>query len=62
MKDILNKNHIERYSRQIVLKDVGDEVTVFRFEVNKDGYVSDINQEHHKFITNRPHSGGISGP
>ena len=23
MKDILNKNHIERYSRQIVLKDVG---------------------------------------
>ena len=23
MKDILNKNHIERYSRQIILKDVG---------------------------------------
>ena len=54
--------YIEYATEYFILKDVGDEVTVFRFEVNKDGYVSDINQDHHKFITNLPHSGGISGP
>ena len=54
--------YVEYATEYFVLKNTGDEVTVFRFEVNKDGYVSDINQDHHKFITNRPHSGGISGP
>ena len=56
--------YIEYITEYFTLKDAGDEVTVFRFEVDKDGYVSDINQDHHRFITNkhRPYSGGISGP
>ena len=56
--------YIEYITEYFTLKDVGDEVTVFRFEVDKDGYVSDINQDQHRFITekHRPYSGGISGP
>ena len=54
--------YIEYATEYFILKDVGDEVTAFRFEVNKDGYVTDINQDHHRFVTNRPHSGGIEGP
>ena len=54
--------YVEYATEYFILKDVGDEVTVFRFEVDNDGYVTDINQDHHKFVTNRPHSGGISGP
>ena len=54
--------YIEYATEYFILKDVGDEVTAFRFEVNKDGYVTDINQDHHRFVTNRPHSGGIAGP
>ena len=55
--------YIEYATEYFILKDVGDEVTVFRFEVNKDGYVTDINQDHHRFITGRPHSGGYpAGP
>ena len=29
----------------------GDEITVFRFNIDEDGYVSDINQDDHKFIS-----------
>ena len=56
--------YIEYITEYFTLKDAGDEVTVFRFEVDKDGYVSDINQDNHRFITDkhRPYSGGISGP
>ena len=54
--------YIEYATEYFILKDVGDEVTVFRFEVDNDGYVTDINQDHHRFVTTLPHSGGISGP
>jgi len=54
--------YVEYATEYFILKDVGDEVTAFRFEVDNDGYVTDINQDHHRFVTNRPHSGGIAGP
>ena len=54
--------YVEYATEYFILKDIGDEVTVFRFEVDNDGYVTDINQDHHRFVTNRPHSGGIAGP
>ena len=54
--------YVEYATEYFILKDVGDEVTVFRFEVDNDGYVTDINQDNHRFVTNHPHSGGISGP
>ena len=54
--------YVEYATEYFILKDVGDEVTVFRFEVDNDGYVTDINQDHHRFVTNRPYSGRISGP
>ena len=54
--------YIEYATEYFVLKNEGDEITVFRFNVNKDGYVTDMNQDRHKFITNRARNTGISGP
>jgi len=46
--------YIEYATEYFVLKNEGDEITVFRFYVNKDGYVSDINQDQYRFIQNQP--------
>ena len=54
--------YVEYATEYFVLKNEGDEITVFRFNVNKDGYVTDMNQDRHKFITNRARNTGISGP
>ena len=53
--------YVEYATEYFILKDVGDEVTVFRFEIDNDGYVTDINQDHHRFVTNRPYSAEVSG-
>ena len=53
--------YVEYATEYFILKDVGDEVTVFRFEVDNDGYVTDINQDHHRFVTNRPYSAEVPG-
>ena len=45
--------YIEYANKQFILKNVGDEITVFRFWVDKDGYVINMNQDQHRFITNR---------
>ena len=46
--------YIEYATEYFVLKNEGDEITVFRFYVDKDGYVSDINQDQYRFIQNQP--------
>ena len=53
--------YVEYATEHFALKNKGDEITVFRFYVNKDGYVSDINQDQHRFIGNRT-SGPDGGP
>jgi len=53
--------YVEYATEYFTLKYRGDEITVFRFYVNKDGYVSDINQDQHRFIGNRT-SGPVGGP
>ena len=45
--------YVEYATEHFTLENKGDEITVFRFYVNKDGYISDINQDQHKFIKNR---------
>ena len=45
--------YIEYATEYFIFKNTGDEITVFRFNVDKDGYVSDINQDQHRFIKNR---------
>ena len=46
--------YIEYATEYFIFKNTGDEITVFRFNVDKDGYVSDINQDQHRFIGNQP--------
>jgi hypothetical protein len=45
--------YVEYATEHFTLENKGDEITVFRFYVDKDGYISDINQDQHKFIKNR---------
>ena len=45
--------YIEYATEYFILKNIGDEITVFRFYVDKDGYVSDINQDQYRFIKNQ---------
>jgi len=57
--------YIEYANEHFVLENVGDEITVFRFEVDKEGYIIDINQDQHRFIVNQPNlpgGPGNSGP
>ena len=56
--------YIEYATEHFTLENKGDEITVFRFNVNKDGYISDINQDQHRFIKNHygaPNRGAPSG-
>ena len=46
--------YIEYATKYFILKNWGDEITVFRFNVDEDGYISDINQDQHRFIKTRP--------
>ena len=46
--------YIEYATEYFVFKNWGDEITVFRFNVDEDGYISDINQDQHRFIKTRP--------
>ena len=46
--------YIEYATEYFIFKNAGDEITVFRFNVDKDGYISDINQNQHRFIGNQP--------
>jgi len=52
--------YIEYANKQFILENMGDEITVFRFEVDKDGYVINMNQDQHRFITNQARR--IPGP
>jgi len=52
--------YIEYATEYFVFKNWGDEITVFRFNVDEDGYISDINQDQHRFIQASPF--GRSGP
>ena len=45
--------YVEYATEHFTLKNMGDEITVFRFYVDKDGYVSDINQDQYRFIKNQ---------
>jgi len=45
--------YVEYVTEHFTLKNMGDEITVFRFYVDKDGYVSDINQDQYRFIKNQ---------
>ena len=45
--------YIEYATEYFIFKNTGDEITVFRFNVDKDGYISDINQNQHRFIGNQ---------
>jgi len=53
--------YVEYATEYFTFKYRGDEITVFRFNVDKDGYISDINQNQHRFIGNRT-SGPDGGP
>ena len=53
--------YIEYATEYFIFKNRGDEITVFRFNVDKDGYISDINQNQHRFIGNQS-SGPDGGP
>ena len=46
--------YIEYATEHFTLENKGDEITVFRFNVDEDGYISDINQDQHRFIKTRP--------
>jgi len=46
--------YVEYATEHFTIKNRGDEITVFRFYVNKDGYISDVNQDQHRFIKNQP--------
>ena len=45
--------YVEYATEHFTLKNMGDEITAFRFYVDKDGYVSDINQDQYRFIKNQ---------
>ena len=48
---LLKLNPYKEYATEhFVIENEGAEITVFRFNIDKDGYVSDINQDVHKFI------------
>ncbi len=42
--------YVEYATERFTLENKGDEITVFRFYVDTDGYVSDVNQDQHRFI------------
>ena len=46
--------YIEYATERFTLENKGDEITVFRFYVDKDGYISDVNQDQHRFIDDKP--------
>jgi len=46
--------YIEYATEHFVFKNKGDEITAFRFNIDEDGYVIDINQDPHRFINNHP--------
>ena len=48
---LLKLNPYKEYATEhFILENEGAEITVFRFNIDKDGYVSDINKDVHKFI------------
>ena len=49
---LLKLNPYKEYpTEHFTIEYEGDEITVFRFNIDEDGYVSDINQDDHKFIS-----------
>ena len=53
---LLKLNPYKEYATEhFVIENEGAEITVFRFNINEDGYISDINQDVHKFIGTHLH-------
>jgi len=54
--------YIEYATEYFIFKNTGEEITIFRFNVDKDGYVSDINQDQHRFTKTNTSLLGSGGP
>ena len=53
---LLKLNPYKEYpTEHFTIEYEGDEITVFRFNIDEDGYISDINQDVHKFIGTHLH-------